>query len=58
MLWVHATRVETSLAVVQRFAWALTETELEAYYREMGVVAPVFGVPPTTIPRTFADFRE
>jgi uncharacterized protein (DUF2236 family) len=58
MLWVHATLVETSLAVVQRFAGALSDAEQEAYYREMGVVARVFGVPPTVIPRTFADFRE
>jgi uncharacterized protein (DUF2236 family) len=58
MLWVHATLVETSLAVAQRFAGALTEAEREAYYREMGVVARVFGVPPTVIPRTLADFRE
>jgi len=58
MLWVHATLVETSLAVVQRFAGALTEAEREAYYREMGVVVRLFGAPPTTIPRTFADFRE
>lgn len=36
----------------------LTEAEREAYYREMRVVARVFGVPPTVIPRTLADFRE
>jgi uncharacterized protein (DUF2236 family) len=58
MLWVHATLVETSLAVVQRFAGALSDAEREAYYGEMGIVARVFGVPPTVIPRTFADFRE
>jgi uncharacterized protein (DUF2236 family) len=58
MLWVHATLVETSLAVVQRFAGALTGDEREAYYREMGVVARVFGVPAAVLPRTFADFRE
>jgi uncharacterized protein (DUF2236 family) len=58
MLWVHATLVETSLAVVQRFAGALTDAEREAYYRETGIVARVFGVPPTVIPRTFGDFRE
>jgi uncharacterized protein (DUF2236 family) len=58
MLWVHATLVETSLAVFQRFAGGLSEPEREAYYREMGVVARVFGVPPIVIPRTLADFRE
>ena len=39
MLWVHETLVETSLAIVKRFAGVLTEPEQEAYYREMGVVA-------------------
>jgi uncharacterized protein (DUF2236 family) len=58
MLWVHATLVETSLTVAQRFAGALTEAERETYYREMGVVARVVGVPPRVIPRTLADFRE
>src|SRR5262245_60915870 len=58
MLWVHATLVETSLAVVQRFAGGLTGDELGAYYQEMGVVARVFGVPPAALPRTYADFRE
>jgi hypothetical protein len=58
MLWVHATLVETSLAVFRRFAGALTEAEREAYSREMGIVARVFGVWPTLLPRTFADFRE
>jgi uncharacterized protein (DUF2236 family) len=46
MLWVHATLVETSLAVARRFAPSLTKVERETYYREMGLVARVFGVPP------------
>ena len=58
MLWVHATLVETSMAVVQRFTGSLTEAEQEDYYGEMGVVARVFGVPPAVIPRTLSDFRE
>ena len=58
MLWVHATLVETSLGIFNRFARALTASEQEAYYREMGVVARVLGVPPDVIPRKLADFRE
>lgn len=58
MLWVHATLVETSLAVIRRFGPPLVEAEREAYYREMGVVARVFGVPSKVIPFTLADFRE
>jgi uncharacterized protein (DUF2236 family) len=57
MLWVHATLVETSLAIFNRFARTLTGPEQEAYYREMGVVARVFGLPPEVLPRTLSDFR-
>jgi uncharacterized protein (DUF2236 family) len=58
MLWVHATLVGTSLAVYRRFVAPLTAEEQEAYYREMAVVAQVFGLPPSAIPATLADFRE
>jgi uncharacterized protein (DUF2236 family) len=58
MLWVHATLVDTSLAIFNRFARALSGAEQEVYYRQMGVVARVFGVPAEVIPRTLADFRE
>jgi uncharacterized protein (DUF2236 family) len=58
MLWVHATLVGTSLAIFNRFARALSGAEQEVYYRQMGVVARVFGVPAEVIPRTLADFRE
>jgi uncharacterized protein (DUF2236 family) len=58
MLWVHATLVETSLAIFNRFSRALTSAEEEAYYRQMGVVARVFGVPQDVLPRSLADFRE
>jgi uncharacterized protein (DUF2236 family) len=58
MLWVHATLVETSLAIFNRFSGALGRADQEIYYRQMGVVARVFGVPPEVIPPTLADFRE
>jgi uncharacterized protein (DUF2236 family) len=58
MLWVHATLVETSLAVYRRFVAPLTPDEQEAYYREMALVAQVFGLPRSAIPATLADFRE
>ena len=58
MLWVHATLVATSLAAYRRFVEPLTAEEQEAYYREMAVVAQVFGLPPSAIPATLADFHE
>jgi uncharacterized protein (DUF2236 family) len=57
MLWVHATLVETSLAVHRRFISRLTTAEVEDYYRDMAVVGRIFGMPPDVIPPTLAEFR-
>jgi uncharacterized protein (DUF2236 family) len=58
MLWVHATLVENSLSAYGRFVARLTPDAEEAYYREMAVVATLFGLPDSAIPVTLADFRE
>jgi uncharacterized protein (DUF2236 family) len=58
MLWVHASLVEASLAAQRRFVGRLTPDEEEAYYREMALVARLFGLPATNIPTRLADFRD
>jgi len=58
MLWVHATLVQASLDVYQRFVAALSRAEQEAYYREMALVARLFGTPAFVIPRSLAEFRD
>jgi uncharacterized protein (DUF2236 family) len=58
MLWVHATLVHSSLEVYERFVQPLPSEDEERYYREMGIVAELFGTPPSVIPRSLADFRE
>jgi hypothetical protein len=58
MLWVHATLVEASLAVYQRFVRALSPDEQERYYQEMALVARLFGTPAAVIPRSLATFRD
>lgn len=58
LLWVHATLVESSLAVYTRFVEPLTAREQERYYEEMTVVARLFGVPGSVIPPTLRAFRE
>ena len=58
MLWVHATLVEASLAVYQRFVHVLSPEEQESYYQEMALVARLFGTPASVIPRSLSDFRE
>jgi uncharacterized protein (DUF2236 family) len=57
MVWVHATLVHASLIAYQRFEHALSEAEQERYYREMAVVAELFGTPADVIPPTLADLR-
>jgi len=58
MLWVHATLVEASLRAYQRLAHPLSPEEQERYYREMAVVARLFGTPVSVIPRSLAEFRD
>jgi uncharacterized protein (DUF2236 family) len=58
MLWVHATLVRSSLAAYERFVQSLAREEEERYYREMRVVAELFGTPASIIPRSLAEFEE
>ena len=58
MLWVHATLVYSSLGIYHRFVHALNTDEQERYYREMALVARIFGTPADVIPATLADFRD
>lgn len=60
-LWVHATLVHASLSAYQRFERPLSRAEQERYYREMAVVARLFGVPARIIPddlRSFGRYFE
>jgi uncharacterized protein (DUF2236 family) len=58
MLWVHATLVHASLCAYQRFERELSPAEEENYYREMAIVARLFGTPADVIPATLADLRD
>jgi len=58
MLWVHATLVEASLSAYQRFERALAPEEQQRYYREMALVAQLFGTPAAAIPSSLGEFRE
>jgi uncharacterized protein (DUF2236 family) len=58
MLWVHTTLVQCSLQVYKRFVRPLGPEDEERYYREMALVAELFGTPASVIPRALADFRE
>jgi uncharacterized protein (DUF2236 family) len=58
MLWVHATLVVVSLSAYQRFERPLGPSEQEQYYREMAIVARLFGTPASVLPRDLSEFRE
>src|SRR5919201_4755847 len=58
MLWVHATLVHSSLTVYTRLVSPLSDEEQESYYRDMALVARIFGTPASVLPPTLADFRE
>jgi uncharacterized protein (DUF2236 family) len=58
MVWVHATLVHASLCAFERFEQRLARADKESYYREMALVARIFGTPGDVIPPTLADFEE
>jgi uncharacterized protein (DUF2236 family) len=58
LMWVHATLLDTALGCYQDFVRPLSADDAEAYYRDMMVVASVFGVPMDAQPPTLADFRH
>ncbi len=57
MLWVHGTLVVCSLESYTRFVAPLSAPERERYFREMALVARIFGVPGDVIPPSLADFE-
>jgi uncharacterized protein (DUF2236 family) len=58
MLWVHGTLVDTGIAMHEAYIGPLARDEREAFYRDMSVVARVFGVPESVLPRTLVEFGE
>jgi uncharacterized protein (DUF2236 family) len=57
LMWVHATLVDSALAVYESWIRPLTADEREDYYEDMKLLAQIFGTPSSVIPATFADFR-
>lgn len=58
LMWVHATLIDTSILVYDRFVARLSIAERERYYEEQKAMAEAFGVPRSEQPETFADFNE
>ena len=58
LMWVHATLVDTSLLVYDRYVHRLTIAERRRYYEEQKTLGEAFGVPLEHQPATYADFNE
>lgn len=58
LMWVHATLVDTSLLVYDRYVRPLSLAERRAYYEEQKTLGEAFGVPREHQPATYAEFNE
>ena len=57
-LWVHATLIDTSLVVYQRFVRPLSQAQRAEYWADSCGVARLLGIPESMIPTTLDDFRD
>jgi uncharacterized protein (DUF2236 family) len=57
-MWVHATLVDTSLLVYDRYVHRLTLAERQRYYEEQKTLGEAFGVPRERQPGSYAEFNE
>ncbi len=55
--WVHATLVDSALAVDRRWLHLLDDKAREAFYREQQRLGDAFGVPPRALPDSLAGFE-
>jgi uncharacterized protein (DUF2236 family) len=53
--WVHATLVDTTIAVRQRLGARLTTGDLDRYTQEMNRFAALFGIPAALLPASWAE---
>ena len=57
VLWVHATLVDTALAVDHRYIGLLSSRQREIFYQESKVLADAFRIPAELVPEDLAAFR-
>jgi uncharacterized protein (DUF2236 family) len=56
--WVHATLMDTTIAVRRRLGAGLTRSDLDQYTIEMNRFAGLFGIPREMLPATWADHER
>jgi uncharacterized protein (DUF2236 family) len=57
LLWVHATLIDTSLLIYQRYVARLADSERASYYEEMKLLGEAYGIPRGRMPADYAAFR-
>ncbi|MGH2957490.1 MAG: oxygenase MpaB family protein [Solirubrobacterales bacterium] len=58
LLWVHATLIDTSLLIYDRYVRRLSERERAVYYEQMMPVAEAYGIPRERQPPDWPAFRS
>jgi len=58
LLWVHATLIDTSLTIYERYVAELSTSERDAYYEEMKRLGEAYSVPREVMPSSHAAFRR
>lgn len=58
LMWVHATLLDTSLLIYERYVGRLTEREKRLYYAEQRRLGESYGVPAADQPADYAAFRR
>src|SRR4051794_39771320 len=53
LLWVHATLIDTSLTIYERYVKRLTTSELERYYTEMKTLGEAYSIPREAMPEDY-----
>jgi uncharacterized protein (DUF2236 family) len=58
LLWVHATLIDTALAMYTRYVGRLTSEELDSYYEEMRELGEAYSIPRDAMPADYDAFRR
>jgi uncharacterized protein (DUF2236 family) len=58
LLWVHATLIDTSLTIYERYVAGLTPRERSLYYEEMKTLGEAYSIPRDAMPADYAAFRR
>ena len=58
LLWVHATLIDTSLTIYERYVAPLTPRERSLYYEEMKTLGEAYAIPRSAMPDDFSAFRR